>query len=77
MPLNDASGNVEPQSGPLPDGLGGEERIENASRDVRGNAWPVVLHADYDFRVGRPGLQTDVSSWRCVDRVVDQVSSPP
>ena len=53
MLLDDAVADRQPQPGPLPDPLGGEERIEDLLQMIGLDAGAVVLDADPDTR-GRP-----------------------
>ena len=73
MALHDAAGDVEAEARALADVLGREKRIEDAVRDVRGNARPVVDDPHDDLALDSGGLDADVSAGRGVDGVVEEV----
>ena len=71
---DDALGDVEPEAGALPDGLGGEEGVEDARLQLVGYPRPVVADLDAHTLALPARAQRDppVGTER-IDRVVDQV----
>ena len=72
---DDAARGIQPQTGPLPDALGGEERLEDAGLHVGRNAGPVVANLDQHavqlVASAHPQLTLSIHS---VDGVVDEIS---